>query len=174
MNDALSIKPWLKAIRISDSDWTHWWNVGERRSRQKRDYESSEYLDNYSHEVGAIGELYFGRLVGVDANDDLDALGDPGFYFTNVYIKATQFTWEPWLKVRMEKARAGMSFAVITVNLKTHYVQYIGHADYDLLMRHEPTRILLNPSKSTKFTGLRRAERYGPLSYVIKTGLIPP
>ena len=170
-------QPWCRAMKIDDEAWAKWWSIGARRSGGKREYGSSAYLEVNSHEMGTLGEYYFGRLVGVEPADDVGPLGDAGFDFVGVDVKATGYVWDPWLKVREEKASVGMCYPLITINLRTHYACYIGYADYDLLQQHPLERLKLDPAKASRYTGRRRPEDEGPLSHVIRSGLyrgLPP
>lgn len=87
--------------------WNRLWRIGELRSKQKLLYESSQYLEPASHELGVIGEWTFGRLVGLQAAEDINPLGDPGFDFPGVDMKAAKIFRYPWLKVREEKVVDG-------------------------------------------------------------------
>ncbi len=56
----------LGAIRrIPDEAWDFWWEVGRRRSIDHLNRKTSEYVHPMSHELGAIGEFFFGWMVNM-------------------------------------------------------------------------------------------------------------
>lgn len=165
----MSVNKGLFSIRkVPLAIWNHLWRIGEARSRQKLQYESSEYLDPNSHELGVIGEWTFGRLVGLPAAEDINPLGDPGFDFPGVDVKAAKIFQYPWLKVREEKIVDGIVFALVAIDVRQHVVRYCGYADAALLRKYKAERLLLNEKFRTERTGRKRDEQLGPLSRIIR------
>lgn len=161
--------PWLNEFVIPEHVWKYWWDLGSARSSGKRNYHSSEYLEKDSHELGTIGELHFGRLVGVRPAHDVGPLGDDGFDFKNVDVKATPYN-PPWLKVRIEKATADRYHVLVLINRTKKAARYI-------LLRHarqgwrraNPTQRLAKH----KMHRLKARRALWPPSYIVRSGLNP-
>lgn len=159
--------------RIPDDIWNKGWDVGRRRSEDHRLRVTSEYVHPNSHELGAIGEYYFGWMVGMEAADDVNPVaGDDGYDFPDVDVKASEDIEQPWLKVRAEKvaeAPGTFAFALVAVDVENHVARYCGYATAERLAAVPPTRIRLRRSRATSVTGLQRSEEHGPLSHIIKS-----
>jgi hypothetical protein len=159
--------------RIPDDAWAFWWNVGRLRSADHRLRATSEYVHPNSHELGAIGEFFFGWMVGMRAAADVNPVaGDDGFDFPNVDVKASENIDQPWLKARIEKvaaAPAGFAFALVGIDVDTKTARYCGYATRERLQEFKPDQIPLRQSRATSVTGLRRSASHGPSSHIIRT-----
>lgn len=173
MTDAVTVQSSIFCRRrIADAAWDYWWEIGRRRSVHHAGRLTSEYTHPNSHELGAIGEYFFGWIVGQRAADDLNELaGDDGCDFLNVDVKAVEIIDRPWLKVRKEKndsAPDGFAFALVAVDIRSHVARYCGYATKEMLAKLTPQQIALRVDRSTAHTGLKRSAAYGPLSYIVK------
>lgn len=162
----------FSTVRIPDAEWNRFWDVGERRTQDHRERVTSEYTHPKAHELGAVGESFFAWMTGRTAADDVNPVaGDDGSDFPGCDVKAVESFGVPWLKVRFEKvagAQRGFAFALVAVDMQARRARYCGYATKEMLERLTPSRITLRSDRSTAITGLKRNDKYGPLSYIIK------
>lgn len=162
----------LATRRIPDAAWNRWWKIGELRTADHRGRASSEYMHRHAHEIGAIGEHYFGWMVGLEAAADVNPVaGDDGFDFPNLDVKTAEIISWPWLKIRADKADAapaGFTFALVAVDIASRSARYCGYVTKEMLAGLRPTKLTLRDDRSSEYTGLKRSLKYGPLSYILK------
>jgi hypothetical protein len=100
--------------------------------------------------------------VGLQAAEDINPLGDPGFDFPGVDAKAAKIFHYPWLKVREEKVAEGIVFPLVAIDVEKHVVRYCGYADAELLRKYVVERLPLNEEFRTENTGKQRDPGLGP------------
>jgi hypothetical protein len=161
--------------------WNDLMEIGRRRTEGKRLYNSSEYLHPKAHEMGVVGEWRVATLLGQPYATDVSTFGDDGYDLPgNIDVKCSESFKYPWLKVRVEKAVPGRRFALVAMDFSRRAVRYVGYITSEELQRIcKPERIVLRPSRATEITGLKRDEKLGPESYVLRdvsvlTRALPP
>lgn len=106
--------------------------AADKRDAQKRGYETASYRNENPNFVGLLGEYVYGEITGRPVNLELLALGDGGFDFPSVDVKATPYKTGHLLHPAAAEKWAPY-FTLVVIDMEQKIGRYCGYAEGETL-----------------------------------------